>query len=104
MEPKFKELVKRDPNVDLTNILINEWPTEEKIKTIAAGMLYALGNSTDWNKLIGDLRKGLQLFSQRWNELKQYHQENRDMRRTPAGGYKLTDDPAYKLHRHGGKA
>ena len=34
MEPKFKEIVSRDPNEDLTNKPISEWSTANKINDV----------------------------------------------------------------------
>lgn len=57
MEPKFKEQVKRNPNSDLKNTPIGNWPIDEKIKSVAGGPLYVAWNSGAFAKLWDALKK-----------------------------------------------
>ena len=64
MEPKFKEQVKRNPNENLKNTPISQWPTEEKINAIAGGPLYVAANSGVFSKI----KEALNNFYTAWKD------------------------------------
>lgn len=66
MEPKFKEIVRRDPNVDLANKPINEWPIADKIQAVAGGPIVAASKVGVFDKVWEALRN----FYSAWKNYK----------------------------------
>lgn len=91
MEPKFKEQVKRNPDIDLANTPVNQWPVEEKINTIAGGPVYAAVNSGVFSKIKDALNK----FYSAW---KNYNGKITPM--IPKAGFTIDNTIPFK---HGGR-
>lgn len=87
MEPKFKEIVRRDPNVDLTNKSINEWPIADKIQGIAGGPIVAASKAGVFDKVWEALKN----FYNAW---KNYNGKIRPM--VPKAGFSIKEEVYFK--------
>lgn len=63
MEPKFREIVRRDPNIDLKNIPISEWPAPDKVQAIAGGPIYTAINTGVFDKVWNALKRFTSAFN-----------------------------------------
>lgn len=69
MEPKFKEIVRRDPNVDLTNKPINEWPVGDKIQSFMGGPLVVASKAVSFDKVWKAIKRFTSAFKNYDNKM-----------------------------------